>query len=322
MYFPYLYGKQKELIAVRLLSNRLAIEASVQPVLEPVRTDAATLKITLKLCEKSKLNTWLVLNPQLSRFRGHEPDAALAWDVETMGALATREYIRPTLMLSERLQLSTVKAFNDRFKGESVGLVVIPESKDIEKSLSALKSVKLDRVFFKGPHPSMANVALAGKHRSVWVEDRFPYRSRNADYEGSHFFTDRHATFFTSGWGGFSDYALMAPVPRDGGGPPGAVAFHLSYFDKSNPQKHVHVEHFVSDRQEQSDNDTDGKFLEALGKFQRASKRTGSSFGLTGAASEYLARHKSSTPPDLATNKQLGVMHHLDLMSGLLAGRF
>ncbi len=322
MYFPYLYGKQKELIAIRSLSPVLAADARVQPVVEPVRSESGTLRRTLEECETSELTTWVVTNPFRADFGSFRPSDSLKWGMEVLNKVKSRSYARPTLMLSDNLKPTAVREFNAAFAGEEVGLVVLPTTWYAAKVLDELKSVEVARVFFKGPHPSTESVSLMGKHRSVWVEDRFPLRPRNADYEGRHFFTDRHATYASSGWGGFSDYALMAPEPSEGGGPPGAVAFHLSYYDKSSPHKHVHVEHFVSDRTDRDDADTGGKFLEALSKFQRAARRSGTSFGLTAAASDYLSRAFNSDPPTLGTNKQLGVMHHLELMSGLMAGRF
>lgn len=322
MYFPYLYGKQKELIAIRLLSKVLATDACLQPVIEPVRQAGSTLHLTLKNCEQSKLTTWVVCNPHRADFRAYQSDKNFAWGRAALENVESRTYSRPTLMLTDDLKRATVRAFNQAFAGESVGLIILPSSVNAEEILEELKSVKVERVFFKGPHPSAELVSVVGKGRSVWVEDRFPLRARNADYAGRHFFTDRHATFASSGWGGFSDYALMAPEPSDGGGPPGAVAFHLSYFENSHPQKHVYVEHFVSDRADQKDSDTGGKFLEALGKFRRAARRASSSFGLTEAAKDYLERAQKSDPPNLGTNKQLCIMHHLELMSGLMADRF
>ncbi|MEF8689366.1 UNVERIFIED_CONTAM: hypothetical protein NO986_18025, partial [Comamonas sp. A-3] len=80
--------------------------------------------------------------------------------------------------------------------------------------------------------------------------------------------------------------------------------------------------HFVSDETDQKVNDNDGKFIEALEKYEIAVKRPDSGFGLTGAAKDYLSRAKSGNPPSLGTNKQLEIMHHLELVSGLLVGKF
>lgn len=180
----------------------------------------------------------------------------------------------------------------------------------------------IQRVFFKTPSPTQANVSLFGKAKCVWVEDRFPHRPRNADYAGRHPFTDKHLTWQSTGWAGFSDYTVLAPLPSDGGGPPGAVAFHMTYIHLAKPQREIWVEHFVSDETDAAVKDNDGKFNEALAKFKKATKRPDSSFGLTDAASAYLDAINTGHPPSLGTNKQWEVEHHLELMSGVMTGRF
>ena len=322
MYFPYLYGKQKELIAIRQLAEQLATDGVVQAVLEPVREDIPTLRITLDQCERQKLTNWVVVNPDLLEFRDFSPKESWEWGRDMLDALKTRKYTRPALSLSGNTTDKVIEAFNREDAGEEVGLVVHPSLSNLDAVLSKLNQVKVQRVFFKGPGPSNADLKVAGMNKCVWVEDRFPHRARNADYEGRHFFSDRHVTYKSMELAGFSDYTILPPLPSDGGGPPGAVAFHMSYINLRRPDKELWVEHFVSDEKDQKVKDNDGKFLEALAKYQQAVIRPDSDFGLTEAAKEYLDRAEDENPPALGTNKQLEIMHHLELVSGLLVGRF
>lgn len=322
MYYPYLYGKQKELIAVRRLSGLLAEECRVQAVVEPVKVAESTLLITLQQCERSANVTWVVVNPRLLDFKERTARDRLKWGLDLLGKVKDRKFARPALLIDDTFSPAAAKAFVKQFAGEKVGLVVIPSSVDISDVLDQLSDVTISRVFFKGPSPSSSTLKLIGRKRCVIVEDRFPHQSRNADYAGRHFFTDSHLTYADEALAGFSDYTILPPSPSDGGGPPGAVAFHMCYVALDKPGKEFWVEHFVSDRTDQAENDTGGKFLEALRKFSRAAKRADSNFGLTDAASEYLRRHTDQDPPDLGTNKLLEVMHHLELVSGVLNGRF
>ncbi|GKT21077.1 sce7725 family protein [Acidovorax sp. SUPP3334] len=322
MYFPYFYAKQKELLAVRQLSGTLVGDDAVQAVFEPVKQDSSTLRITLDVCEGEGLINWIVVNPELLEFRSLTSQQSWEWGQRALGKLKTRSSTRATLMLSTSTSQEIIGAFNDEYRGESVGLVVQPSLANLDAVIKQLSKVNVQRVFFKGPGPSTANMNLVGLNKCVWVEDRFPHQSRNADYVGRHFFTDRHLTYKSMGLAGFSDYTILPPTPSDGGGPPGAVAFHMSYINLEKPSKELWVEHFVSDETDQKVKNNNGKFLEALRKYERAVKRQGSSFGLTEAAKDYLSRAQNGNSPSLGTNKQLEVMHHLELVSGVLVGRF
>lgn len=322
MYYPYLYGKQKELIAIRQLSKLLSKEQQVQPVVEPVKEADSTLFLTLQECERQECVAWVIVNPRLLDFDGKTIKGRLQWGLDLFAKLDDRQFTRPVLLVEDSLTSGTVKEFAKRFAGETVGLAVLPSSIKLEKVLDLLDDVSLGRIFFKGPSPSTSTLKLLGSSRCVLVEDRFPHQSRNADYSGRHFFTDSHLTYASKGLAGFSDYTILPPSPTDGGGPPGAVAIHLCYIPLNKPVKELWVEHFVSDRTEQAERDDDGKFMEALRKFSKAAKRPESSFGLTDAAKKYLHCYTHNDPPSLGTNKQLEVMHHLELVSGVLSGRF
>ena len=60
MYFPYLRGKQFELIAIRELAEMLAASGKIIPIIEPVKevssykkTFEAVASIHLRTCKKS-----------------------------------------------------------------------------------------------------------------------------------------------------------------------------------------------------------------------------------------------------------------------------
>jgi hypothetical protein len=325
MYYPYLYGKQKELLAVRELAPRLAAEGVVQPVIEPVRSNT-TLPITLAACERTAAATFVVVNPIALEFVGMSAAQSYRWGVDLFADLQERlkadpRFVYPALLVSSRTTSSHIAEFQRDFAGKTVGYVCRDPSLTTAELATAIGTMSPGgRIFWHNEEPSTVALALLHKSRCVWVESRFPHRLRNADYGGLGPFSDRHLTFRATGYGGFSDFGVLPPVAKDGGGRPGAVAFHMTYKDLSAGD--LHIEHFVSDRTDQKDNDDGGKFMEALAKFNRSSRRRTSSFGLTAAASEYLERFSRSNPPSLGTSKQLQVSHHLELVSGILTGRF
>ena len=79
MYFPYLHGKQKEVLALRHLAQVLGAEGQVQPVMEPVRVMATSMRHTLEACEAHRLPVWLVVNPVRQDFDLLLPAEAFDW---------------------------------------------------------------------------------------------------------------------------------------------------------------------------------------------------------------------------------------------------
>ncbi|AKM01849.1 hypothetical protein ABD05_14430 [Burkholderia pyrrocinia] len=176
------------------------------------------------------------------------------------------------------------------------------------------------RFFLKGATPSPSTLATLGKQHCVFVEDRFQVQPSNARYKGSEPFTGAHLTYKKDGYGGFGDFACLQGKYREGGSLPAAVAIHLTYFNKASQE--VFVEHFVSKSQLQSDRDLPKKMREAIAAVAVAAKRGADSFGHTDAYSKYLEADKTKESVNLQRNKRWSVAHHLDLMSGLLSGRF
>lgn len=323
MYFPYLYGKQKELLAVRSIAKEFAGTNLLSPVIEPAKSQRATLKKTLEACEKHKLPLYMGVNPCQLDFQQFSRSQAYEWGKNLLKELKSRKYIRPTLIIEEWTQRADIKQFVKDYSSDAIGVILRLSSFTPAEIADELSGVQADvKIFIHGGAPSVGTLNALGKKRCVWVEERFPHRSRNADYAGRHPFTDRHLTWKKSGYGGFSDFTVLSPKVSKGGGQPGAVAFHLTYIELEDPAEEVYVEHFVSDRQDQKEKDNDGKMLEALHKFTKALKRTSTSFGITQTAAHYKKLANSGSPPSLAVNKQLQITHHMELMHGLLDGSY
>lgn len=323
MYFPYLFGKQRELLAVRAVAQEFPGSQHVAPVVEPVKVDSATLRKTLEVCREQEFCVFLAMNPSLLDFSQLSREAAYNWGSTLLEGLGASAYIKPTFIVGEATRSSDLRRFLRDYGSQDVGVVVrdlgIAPS-DLALELAAAREGV--RIFFHGAEPSRGTVAALGKGRCVWVEDRFPHKKRNADYAGRNPFTDRHLLWGKSGYGGFSDFTVLPSTVTKGGGPAGAVAVHLTYIELGHPAREVYVEHFVSDRKDQTERDDPGKMMEALRKYLKALKRTSTSFGLTQAANDYRSRAVRDDPPTLAVNKGLQVAHHIELMHGLLDGSF
>lgn len=50
MYYPYLYGKQFELLALREFLDQYADNCQICPIIEPVKSSFNSLRIAVKTC--------------------------------------------------------------------------------------------------------------------------------------------------------------------------------------------------------------------------------------------------------------------------------
>ena len=67
MYFPYLRGRQFELIALRELLEKRLIGDKIVPIIEPVKLTSTLVK-TLNLYVEEKHKVALIMNPQVGNF--------------------------------------------------------------------------------------------------------------------------------------------------------------------------------------------------------------------------------------------------------------
>ena len=68
MYFPYLRGRQYELIALRELLDNKLIGNNIIPVIEPIKLSATLIK-TIQLFNSKKNKIAIICNPQVGSFK-------------------------------------------------------------------------------------------------------------------------------------------------------------------------------------------------------------------------------------------------------------
>jgi hypothetical protein len=317
MYFPYLFGRRSELLSLRDIVGLMSTDASAIPVVEPVRSKLGSLALTIKTLRDAQQSIYVVVNPVLGDFSTAAPNGE--WRKKMDELIQKYDNVRPTFLASPTADLSSLKVFVSRYKSRPVGVVL--RNSPISPAIISAELSKAQRTFFiTGGSPMMSVLSVLNKKHCVHVEDRFETQPNNASYSGIEPFTDRHLHYAKEGWAGFGDYTVLPGVYKEGGGPVGAVAIHLTFFPKKT--KEIYVEHFISDTTSNKIRDDNGKFMEALPKLHAATKRSRDSFGLTIAIQKYLAAYSHDDPPTLANNKRWEISHHVELVGGLMAGRF
>ena len=239
MYFPYLRGRQFELIALRELLEGKRISEKVIPIIEPVKPSSTLLK-TLETFVKNDREIAVVFNPTVGDFAKklkemREEDSKVAnelYDLLTQNDKVIKSYIMDRGILSEikseasknkyliiNLNRDCLDDFLDAYEDTLRRFTLIPDARAFRRVIPDSK---------------------------VLFEDNFNKQSRNIDYidNQDEFFSDSHLYYQNENYVGFADYSVVGEEFNESGFAPVAVAIHVVYFDK---KKELRIHHFVSD---------------------------------------------------------------------------
>ncbi|MBO0453870.1 sce7725 family protein [Candidatus Enterococcus murrayae] len=288
MYYPYLRGKQFDLLAVTTLIKEQRWSGSIRPIIEPVR-DSATLKKTIELFDENDIVCYLIMNPQVGTAKLFE-EKRFDWNLSDSTSVKKAEIVTKENPFDAELYL--FNAHSPRKTGmfaiESDDLTVIPDQ---------------------------GRFRILDIPNKILLREAFHSRKNIADYaeKADDFFGDEHL-YFASDSIGFSDYTIEGSRYFDKGGPSRALAIHISYFDA---YFNIRIKHFVSDSNENAQNQV-GKFFEALDKLTEWYSRNQDQLLLTLGLEELLKYQETKKFPGLGTIKKWSLAHHLELIGAFL----
>ena len=308
MYFPYLRGRQFELLALRELANQKLLGERIIPLVEPIKL-SSTLVNTLDVFIKNNQPIAIILNPMVGNFGSEFEDIS---DQEKKSVYQSRflDLLQsPTIIKALNLAPSWKKVL-DIYPVEKNRLLVVNTSRD---------NLDIYESFFSSSNPRYVLIPDEStfrrrvKENKVLWDDKFEKRARNSDYGENvdEFFSDDHLYYKDDGFIGFSDYSIVGNEYLEAGFAPYAVAIHIVYFDA---EKNLRIYHFVSDSNEDIKNPAQ-KFYQAVSKLHAWYQFKESSFRLTLGFKKFLQHYADQSYPGLGTVKKLSIMHHLELMS-------
>lgn len=315
MYFPYVFGRQSELLALRGACKGYVASGRIVPIIEPVLVKPNSVVRCLAQLGESGARAILVVNPSQGEFKASTPKT---WKMEVDAVLAKNGSLIPALKCGPKTTLTTVNGFISSHSGRSVALMYhAPGLSDAEiQGLSKNPSIVF-HICLQGKITT-AQRALFPKAKAVDIFDRFNKQERNADYSGKELFSDHHRTYKTSGIG-FGDYTVTGSNFTPGGGKPAAIAIHATY--KNPKDQNVWVEHFVSDDTDLNTGSAESKYHEAVAKLVPATARRKAEFGANIALDAYASDYKTGSYPGLGKNKERQIFHHIALMHDLIHGK-
>lgn len=317
MYFPHLYARGSELLALRAMLDDHRSLTNLVPVLEAVLEDPKRLVKTIEAFGKKKQAGVVLLNPDKHELK--DVAARKAWRKEVVDALKAASSLLPAWRCSPGVTKANVDAFIGLFPGRKVALAwASPSLTDPEFTALAGHADVQYHLVLDGALSASKQASLPGAKR-VDIRDKFKKLKRNSDYSGQEFFSDRHSTYTKDKWAGFGDYLCLGNEFVPGGGQPAAIALHACY--KRNTSE-VWVEHFLSDDTDIDVGDTGTKFLQAAAKLVKAAKARPKEFGSNFALDAFIQHVASNHFPGLPKSKELQISHHLchtlDVVNGVL----
>ena len=307
MYFPYLRGRQFELIAIRELIENSLMGDKVIPIIEPVKMSSTLVK-TLVAFSDNKKNISFIYNPQVGNFSTDTKKDANTKQLEQLKEVIKKPNIIDTHYLCKNSERTLKNWFE---KGRNVSdIMIIANDEDVLPIYAEL---------FANDTPRFTLIKDETEFRSevhynrVLMANKFKKQSRNTDYakKEDEPFSNDHLYYKNDGYVGFSDYSIVGDDYIDTGFAPYAVAIHIVYFDEN---KKLRVKHFISDTNDDI-SDPARKFAEAVTKLIKWNEVAKLD---TYAMKQFTDLCYNETYPGLGTVKKLSLMHHIELMSDFL----
>lgn len=307
MYFPYVRGKQFELIALRDLCGLFPNDIlKTSPVIEPVKS-SSTLKSSLKELASKNVNFNFVINPRVGDLKNNHQ---IIIDVLNENLQHYDNYQLAVIIdaFSSR-QLETLIAFIDGLNLNYKGVTLIHNSETTTENIELLTSnlnVVYNLIYFS--KTSRRYYREFEQQTRVSLDDYFKELPRNVDYlDQESSFSEEYRYYQEDGFVGFGDFITIGDNYSDSGFLPRAVAIHLSYIDGTGKIK---VKHFVSDSNGDT-SDIGGKFVEALDKLVAWCNQQNIH---TRAVEIFRDLQQRGHFPGLGTLKKLSIMNHIELV--------
>ncbi len=311
MYYPYLRGKQFELIALRELSNFMSVNRDkISPIIEPVK-DSSTLKNAIKSFRENNINFTLIINPQvgdltknsnkifeiikseLSNYNNYQVGIIFekSFDLNLLIEEISNENIHPqgfTLIHNTVIELEMLNSIKNRCE------VLFPIINNVINFDKTNSNRRYNRSFTSDTLISLA--------------DYFSSQVKNSDYLNlESVFTEEHLYYEQEGYKGFGDFLTIGDNYSESGFMPYAVAIHISYAESNGK---INIKHFVSDSNGDT-SDIGGKFAEANDKLVQWCNANAIS---TSAIKQFKELKDSGHFPGLGVIKKLSIINHIELM--------
>ncbi len=305
MYFPYLRGRQFELIALREFANERGDNKNVIPIVEPVKKTFNSIKIALNKFKELRLNFALILNPQIGEIGDYE--IIFEHLAEILNLI---DWIPAFILNRNTADIQYIL----KLKGLRKIMIILGDSVDTGSGefLNFVKSDYVEYIVSKENRTLKKSLRNSGK-RLIRLDSCFNQQRRNADYLRipEEKFTEEHLFYNEDGYFGFSDFTTLPDEYIEGGTSPYAISIHLTY-KKENDE--IWIRHFTSESNDDQAN-IQGKFAEAA---EKAVNFLDNQQINTHASNELRRYYHEARYPGLGMIKKISIKHHLEVVNNIL----
>lgn len=316
MYFPYIRGRQYELLALRELAENNLLGDRVIPIVEPVRLSPTLVNMMAKFIDVEH-RIAIIRNPAVGTFMSEwvnaQEDTKEAKYQRDFAEQYENQFIIKSLIIQRNAE--SLLEFWDNHGVNKANLLVININHDfLDLYENAFETIVPQYVLI----PDESAFRRRARHHKVLLDDKFEKQNRNADYqqETDEFFSDDHLYYREDGFIGFSDYSVIGNEYFEAGFAPYAIAIHIVYFAPDNT---LRVKHFVSDSNEDINNPA-LKYYEAVSKLANWYSTQSPRVEMTLGLQTFLQHYEQQIYRGLGTVKKLSLMHHLELIGKYLNG--
>lgn len=322
MYFPYLRGRQNELLCLRELLDAGKLSSKVIPIIEPVKFSSTLFSTLTKFIEMGH-QVIVIRNPEVGSFRKESGD--MIKNIEKESDEKKKEKIRKTL-----------EGYKEVWNNPQIQKAYLVDDDVIsmvrEKKLDAKDVVMINIKKGNYRYYEEYGEEIIGKYTVVpkggdfediieddiiILEDSYRKAKRNIDYieNPDELFSRNHIVYKKRGFVGFSDFSMVGNDFDESGFAPWAIAIHIIYFGNRDELK---IHHFVSESNE-SISDPARKFEEAMNKlvnwenFDIIPKTIG--------LDNLIECYNIGKFPGLGVIKKYSLMHHIQMMGEYLEAR-
>lgn len=320
--FPYLRGRQNELLCLRELLDAGKLSSKVIPIIEPVKFSSTLFSTLTKFIEMGH-QVIVIRNPEVGSFRKESGD--MIKNIEKESDEKKKEKIRKTL-----------EGYKEVWNNPQIQKAYLVDDDVIsmvrEKKLDAKDVVMINIKKGNYRYYEEYGEEIIGKYTVVpkggdfediieddiiILEDSYRKAKRNIDYieNPDELFSRNHIVYKKRGFVGFSDFSMVGNDFDESGFAPLAIAIHIMYFGNRDELK---IHHFVSESNE-SISDPARKFEEAMNKlvnwenFDIIPKTIG--------LDNLIECYNIGKFPGLGVIKKYSLMHHIQMMGEYLEAR-
>ena len=295
-YYPYLRGRQNELIALRELATKKLLSGNIIPIVEPL-TVSSTFLSTLKAFRDNNLKLAVIMNPEYGSFFQDNDKEDIKKEI--INLLNDEDLVIKAYIMENDLDLSNKDIHN---------LLIVNKKHDSFDDFF--------KIFKDGNYPLIPDDRLfkrkLNSDNKVLLEDCFNKQARNSDYENEidEFFSDG-LQLSDDGYDGFSDYSIVGKEYVESGFAPSTVVIHLVYYKDDD----LRIHHFTSANNDNV-NDVAGMYGKSVEKLYNWNLKN--DVYETEGLKNFLDSYIEQKYPGLGVVKRWSIMHHLQLIDYLL----